>query len=83
MDASDRLTTLSSRIATLERHAVALQDAFTDAEMKADARHLVDTLRHARAAVDTSAIPDQPALDALEQSVNAASQQLASLGRST
>jgi hypothetical protein len=83
MDAFDRLTALSSRLATLERHAVTLQDAFTDATMKADARDLVDTLRHARAAVDTNAIPDPPALDDLERSVDAASVQLASLGRST
>jgi hypothetical protein len=79
MNRSEQRAALMARIDTLERHAATLEEAFTDDDMKAEARALIDTLRQARESLNVNPF----VVDVVEHAVDAASLLLASLGRAT
>jgi hypothetical protein len=79
----ERRAALLARLDTLERHTVALEQAFVDVALKAEASHLAATLRTARTAIDGRGAIDPALLEEIERTLDAASRTLGSIGRST
>lgn len=83
MSTFERLVALAARIDTLERHAMALHDAFRHPDLKAEAASLIARIRRIRLAADRPLAAATADLDEIERNVDAASILLTSLGRST
>ena len=71
-----------ARLDTLERHALTLERAFVDVALKAEASHLITTLRTARTALDGRGAIESPVLEEVERTLDASSRALGSIGRS-
>jgi hypothetical protein len=76
-----RRDALTARIHTLERHAVALQQAFRSEAMKADAGSVITRLNQAKASLSGADADD--IVPQVEAVVEAASRDLAGLGRAS
>jgi hypothetical protein len=74
-------STLLARLDMLERHAVALRDAFTGVDLKEDAERVIGLLREARASIGAAATPGDVA-DA-ERTIRRVTALLAALGRAS
>ena len=81
MGTLERRAALLARLDTLERHALALEGAFVDGVLKAEASHLLATLRATRTTLDGAT--DAASLQQVERTLDAASRKLGSIGSST
>ncbi len=82
MTTLERRAALLGRVDTLERHAVALEQAFLDVALKAEASHLIATLRTARTALDGRGPIEAARLEDIERTLDTASRTLGAIGRS-